>query len=356
MEPGKADTRSLPTKREHCVTVSVEENTRPQEALGRALSDLRADPLQQFVFGGCRHYPSYRGALDAMGTPTMWLQGDACRSGEMLSLQALAVSGIAVHPVRLGGLLAGHWYEDAHARYAHVGGIHPADPRAGRAEQARTVFEQLAAALSVCGLTFPDTVRTWFYLDRLLQWYDTFNRVRTAFFTEQGVFDRLVPASTGIGACNPFGCALAAGLIAVKPLDSSVSVCAVPSPLQCPAPDYRSSFSRAVEVASPTHRTLYVSGTASIDRNGQTLHARDPENQIRHTMKVVEALLASRAMSWSDVVRGVAYFKDIRRDRGRYNAYCASHRIPRFPLAVSHADVCREELLFEIEVDAVSTT
>jgi hypothetical protein len=27
--------------------------------------------------------------------------------------------------------------------------------------------------------------------------------------------------------------------------------------------------------------------------------------------------------------------------------------IPRFPLAVSHADVCRDDLLFEIEVDAV---
>ena len=35
-----------------------------------------------------------------------------------------------------------------------------------------------------------------------------------------------------------------------------------------------------------------------------------------------------------------------------YDAYCVAHHIPAFPLAISHADVCRHDLLFEIEIDA----
>lgn len=345
---------SLPGKGEHCVTVDAEGDCCLQQALNDVLLDLQAAPLQEFVFGGCRHYPAYEGALASAGTPTTWLEGDACRSGEMLSLQVMAVSGIATHPIRRNGTLVGHWYEDEYARYCHLGGILPADPRASRARQTRDVFERLAQALAMCGMVFADTVRTWFYLDRLLAWYDTFNKVRAGFFDEHGVFDRLVPASTGIGAGNPFGSALAAGLIAVKPLDQATTVREIASPLQCSAQSYRSSFSRAVEVACPTHRTLYVSGTASIDREGRTLHVGDPEGQVRQTMEVVEALLDSQGMSWSDVVRGVAYFKDIRADRALYDDYCSERGIPRFPLAFSHADVCRDDLLFEIEVDAVA--
>ena len=344
---------ALPTKGEHCVTVDAAGDCCLQQALNEVLLDLQAVPLQEFVFGGCRHYEVYAGALANANTPTTWLQGDACRSGEMLSLQVLALSGITPSPVHLDGKLAGYWYEDAHARYCHLGGILPADPGASRARQAHDVFERMARALAACGMVFADTVRTWFYLDRLLTWYDTFNQVRTAFFEEHGVFEGVVPASTGIGAGNPSGCALAAGLIAVKPLDGATTILEIASPLQCSARSYRSSFSRAVEVACPTHRTLYVSGTASIDREGRTVHLGDPQGQVSHTMEVVEALLASRSMGWTDVVRGVAYFKDIRADRGLYDAYCAEHGVASFPLALSHADVCRDNLLFEIEVDAV---
>jgi enamine deaminase RidA (YjgF/YER057c/UK114 family) len=343
----------LPARGEHCVTIDAGNAACLQHALNDVLVDLNAAPLQEFVFGGCRHYPAYEGALASADMPTTWIQGDACRSGEMLSLQALAVSGITTIPIHLDGKLVGQWYEDAYARYCHLGGILPSNPDASRAHQTHEVLERMTRALRLCGMVFADTVRTWFYLDRLLAWYDTFNQVRTTFFEEHGVFDRLVPASTGIGACNPFGCALAGGLVAVKPREGGASVCEVASPLQCSARSYRSSFSRAVEVACPTHRTLYVSGTASIDPDGHTQHVGDARAQVRRTMEVVDALLASRAMGWDDVVRGVAYFKDIRADRSLYDHYCTEQGIRPFPLAWSHADVCRDDLLFEIEVDAV---
>ncbi|MBT3294653.1 MAG: hypothetical protein HN919_15805 [Verrucomicrobia bacterium] len=308
--------------------------------------------LHQFVFGGCHHYEGSE-LTQAGDTPTTWLQGDACRAGEMLSMQLLAISGTDAVPVLLDGRPIGSVYGDNDARYCYLGGIIPADLTASREVQARSVFDRMAEALESCGMKSTDIVRTWLYLDRLLEWYDPFNKVRTAWFDEQGIFDHLVPASTGIGAANPFGAALTAGLIAVQPLSDAASIQAVASPLQCPAIDYASSFSRAVEVAVHDHRTLYISGSASIDPDGKSMHLGDAEKQVDLTMRVVAAILESRGMSWNDASRGIAYFKNITQDKPIYDAYCRTHNIPAFPLAISHADVCRDDLLFEIELDAV---
>ena len=139
---------------------------------------------------------------------------------------------------------------------------------------------------------------------------------------------------------------------AVIPKNSGCKIEAVNSPLQCPATSYKSSFSRAVELDFPSYRKLFVSGTASIDPYGNTSYLGDPGRQVELTMQVVEAILISRGMGWEDLTRGIAYFKD-RATLPVFNRYCKENDIPPFPLAVSHADICRDELLFEIEVDAL---
>jgi enamine deaminase RidA (YjgF/YER057c/UK114 family) len=197
-----------------------------------------------------------------------------------------------------------------------------------------------------------DVVRTWFYLDRILDWYDAFNHVRTCFFAEQEVFDHLVPASTGVGGKNGGGAALVADAVAVQPKNDRIEIQAVPSPLQCPALEYGSSFSRAVELAAPDHRRLVISGTASIEPGGETVHVGDIGKQVALTMDVVQAILRSRSMDWGDVVRGVAYFKN-GRDLPLYDTYCSSKGLPDFPFASVQGDICRDDLLFEIEVDAI---
>ena len=46
---------------------------------------------------------------------------------------------------------------------------------------------------------------------RILDWYGDFNRTRDAFFSSRGIFDGLVPASTGMAGSNPQGTALNTG-------------------------------------------------------------------------------------------------------------------------------------------------
>ena len=266
--------------------------------------------------------------------------------------QASFVSGIDVHPLLLNGRQVGSCYEDNDARYCRLCRILPEDATAPRLRQSQSVFETLAKALEQGGFQFADTIRTWFYLDRLLDWYADFNDVRTAFFNQTGIFTHTVPASTGIGMANDAGTAIVADLLAMKPKHDRVTIGAVPSPLQGSPLGYQSSFSRAVEVVCPAYRILHISGTASIDPQGRSAHPGDPSRQIELTLDVVEALLKSCGMNWDDAFRGIVYYTDMQYDRLFCNS-CGARRIPSFPLARACADICRNDLLFEIEIDAI---
>ena len=109
---------------------------------------------------------------------------------------------------------------------------------------------------------------------------------------------------------------------------------------------------RAVEIDQPGSRLLTISGTASIEPGGETVHLDDTKKQIELTMEVVHEILKSRNMDWEDTARAIAYFKD---DSEAYmlEEYCIENNLPELPVAISHADVCRHDLLFEIELDAV---
>ncbi len=346
-------TLALPTYAQHSFTACTPADMRGM--IRSAAEACEATLVSQFVFGGSQHYAAYPVEANREDPTPVWLQGDACHDGDMYSMQAVALSGLRLETILHGGRTVGVTYEDDYARYCRLSGIMPTDAHASRPDQAQSTFQEIRDVLEENGFAFTDTIRTWIYLDRLLEWYTEFNRTRTAFFEASGIFHAIVPASTGIGASNPFGTAILMDVLAVQPKNGRVTIQAVPSPLQNPALDYKSSFSRAVELDFPDYRSLLISGTASIDINGRSVHQGDAEMQIRLTMEVVSALLESRSMSWCDLFRGIAYFKDM--------AYLPVYRrvadalgIPRFPLAISHADVCRNDLLFEIEVDAIKPT
>ena len=125
----------------------------------------------------------------------------------------------------------------------------------------------------------------------------------------------------------------------------------VESPLQCSALDYRSSFSRAVEVSRDGRRELYISGTASIEPGGKTVFLDDVPGQIALSMDVVAAILHSRCMTWQDCTRAIAYVKE--KSSGPLVAqYLRAHCLEALPVTIMHADICRTDLLFEIELEA----
>ncbi len=325
------------------------------ETMARFLDERDAVPVAQQVFGSlqCREAVS---ALERcrgrMEWPVAWLEGAGGAPQDLRGTQVWAVSGCSPDPIRIDGRVAGYAFEDRDAKYCLLADLRPADASRSRQEQARETFTTMESALGLAGMNFSNVVRTWFFIRDILSWYEDFNEVRTAFFGERGMSGGTTPASTGVGATNAAGTAIVAGALAIKAKNNDVRIHGVNSPLQCPAAAYGSSFSRAVEVMFPDHGRLYVSGTASIQPAGKTAHPGDVKEQIDLTMKVVNSILESRQMAWKDVVRAVAYFRRIA-DESLFDSYCKANRMPRLPLVTAQGDICRNDLLFEMEVDAI---
>ena len=297
-----------------------------------------------------RHGDRFVQEIDTGGVPMGWVENSG--TDGLSGIHVWIVSGAAVTRLCEGSRVVGSWFEDPYARYCRLAGLLPTNTSAPQDAQAAAVLQLMETTLQAGQMEFSHVIRTWFYNDSILAWYREFNAVRTRFFMDRGVFDGLLPASTGIAGRNAKAAALNAGLMAIKKKAAAVSVSTVQSPLQLPATKYGSSFSRAVELDLPDHRRLYVSGTASIDETGKTAFCGDVSRQVRKTMEVVEAILSSRDMHWDDVSRSIVYFKRAA-DAPLFDEYRTTHGLPSFPAITVESDVCRDDLLFEIELDAI---
>jgi 2-iminobutanoate/2-iminopropanoate deaminase len=124
--------------------------------------------------------------------------------------------------------------------------------------------------------------------------------------------------------------------------------------------DYQrpSSFSRGLRLDIKGVTILLISGTASVDENGQTVHAGDFNAQAWRTYENITALLDSEGASWKDVVRTTCYLRDIERDYAAFNEirteFFARQGLDPLPASTGiQAILCRPDLLIEIEAMAI---
>lgn len=342
----------------HFITVPRAPGETLEEVITRAMSAMErtGGTLVAMDILGIPFAPGLSAVESVTGPvqwPLLWIAGP--HPSEAGGVQLWVEQAARVTPVILKGQVVGALLDTPDATLCRLGGITGRIPTRTEAEQTLAALNQMEDALHAVGMDFTDTVRTWYYNCDIVSWYGDFNRTRNAFFSEHRVYEGLLPASTGIGACNVSGSAIVSGLIAVKPKHDRVRMAAVPSPLQCAATDYGSSFSRAAEVEWPGGRQVYISGTASIEPHGKTIHEHDIDGQIQVTMEVIEAILTSREMNWSHITRAIAYVKHPE-DIPRFDQYRRAHGLEKLPVITLCAEVCRDDLLFEMEADAIIAT
>lgn len=119
-----------------------------------------------------------------------------------------------------------------------------------------------------------------------------------------------------------------------------------------------SSFTRGMRVELPGASMLYLSGTASVDESGRTVHAGDFAAQCLRTLRNLTHLLHAEGASWHDIVRTTCYLRDIERDYDEFNEIRTMfmNGIGLDPLPAStgiQARICRTDLLVEIEAIAI---
>ena len=122
-----------------------------------------------------------------------------------------------------------------------------------------------------------------------------------------------------------------------------------------------SSFSRGLRIDLNGLVILLISGTASIDEHGETVHVGDLRAQTRRTYHNITGLLEAEGATWKDVVRTTCYLRDIERDYAAFNeertAFYEQQGLDPLPASTGiQAILCRPELLVEIEAIAMFRT
>jgi 2-iminobutanoate/2-iminopropanoate deaminase len=119
-----------------------------------------------------------------------------------------------------------------------------------------------------------------------------------------------------------------------------------------------SSFSRGLRLDIGGMTILLISGTASVDENGKTIHVGDFGAQCWRTYRNISNLLAAEGATWHDIVKTTCYLRDIERDYEQFNRIRTSYfswlKLDPLPASVGvQTRLCREDLLVEIEAFAI---
>ena len=119
-----------------------------------------------------------------------------------------------------------------------------------------------------------------------------------------------------------------------------------------------STFSRGMRIDIGKIVVLLISGTASIDENGVSVHIGDFRAQCQRTFQNITGLLEAEGATWHDIVRTSCYLRDIERDYAEFNeertAFYDKQELDPVPASTGiQAILCRPELLIEIEAIAM---
>jgi len=126
------------------------------------------------------------------------------------------------------------------------------------------------------------------------------------------------------------------------------------------ASDYArpSSFSRGLRLDIKGITILLISGTASVDDQGRSIHVGDFRAQTWRTYQNITKLLEAEGATWKDIVRTTCYLRDIERDYEAFNEirtqFFQEQGLKPLPASTGiQAILCRPDLLIEIEAMAI---
>ncbi|MCB1236812.1 MAG: dioxygenase [Verrucomicrobiae bacterium] len=300
--------------------------------------------------------------------------------GAALAVEAWAISTRTVEVGYLGPHLVTLEHDGMRWVYASSGAIH----LAGRSayEQAREGFVSLRRRLRAAGVPFRDVARLWLYqggiteIEEGIERYRELNRGRTDVFEEIDFASNplarlsggreIYPASTGIGT-KEHGLVMTS--LAVQTDRDDVAILALENPRQVSAFDYppeyskkSPKFARAMGIRIGNHLTTWVSGTASII-DSETVHPGDVVGQTEQTLDNIANLIsrenyarhgwADAGATLSDLAKARIYVKRPE-DYEKCREVC-QRRLGSIPTVYAVADVCRPDLLVEIEAVAFSS-
>lgn len=307
-----------------------------------------------------REYYESAGLSDDSFPATTYIQQPPCRKSQKIEMQIYAILPNEPDSVRIttfldaGTQTTAKLVEIAGCRHLYIADIKglsndPDAPGTFR-EQSDRMLSACTSLLAQHGATFPQVLRTWCYLVDIDNTYAEFNLSRNAFFTRHNV--TRCPASTGIEArLWPLQALCGMDLYALlNPECATVEIMHTPTLNEAWA--YGSSFARGMKVDLPDKTVLYISGTASIDEYGVTVHVGNTRRQLERMLLNIQELLKAQGASFQDLTQAATFLK-----RGESLELCEmvfeEWGLRNVPNTLVEAGVCRPELLCEMEAIAI---
>lgn len=234
--------------------------------------------------------------------------------------------------------------------------------------QSDEIFQKIDAILSNENIGIHEIVRQWNYIGKItdkkngIQNYQAFNNARARFYSKTNWANFGYPAATGIGMAID---GILVSLIAVSS-KSDIRITPIDNPLQIAAHLYSQSllfgpkknatpkFERAKLVQDGSGCVCFISGTAAI-RGEQSMHDMDVVLQTRQTIENIHYLISPENTSRHGIANEVGLTMTVLRVYIKKLDFFKSVKAEvdkvwsGIPVLYIQADICRYELLVEIE-------
>jgi enamine deaminase RidA (YjgF/YER057c/UK114 family) len=231
-----------------------------------------------------------------------------------------------------------------------------ADEHSDSEKQTERIFGYLQKKLLEFSATIENSVlRTWIYAPHVDADYPGIVKARKELFERINLTkDTHYIASTGIqgGTGDRFSRVSMDAYAVIGIPEKNIRYIHAPEYL-CPTVNYGVTFERATAVELGQTDFLFISGTASIDKNGDIVHPGNIEKQTLRTLQNISALLNSAGFAREDLSSFIVYLRDIA-DYG-FTKPLIDQYLENLPAVYVRAPVCRPGWLIEIEATAAKS-
>jgi enamine deaminase RidA (YjgF/YER057c/UK114 family) len=221
--------------------------------------------------------------------------------------------------------------------------------------QTQAIFDSLNSLIEQNGMSLLDNgIRTWVYVRDLDNHYKDMVRARREYFAAHGLTDNTrYLASTGIlGMTYSPERIVSVDSLSVGGLAAGQVVRMEALSHLRPTILYGVTFERGLRVRFGDRSHLYISGTASINSEGEVLHEGDAELQTRRAVENVRALLEAQSATFDNLAYVIAYVRNVH-DSQQVRKVLDAALGGKVPLVLTEAAVCRPTWLMELEGVAI---
>ena len=246
-------------------------------------------------------------------------------------------------------------FEARHGAYGQLLGANQCNRAANSEYQTRLIFRDYILQLTEANCTLAaNCLRTWIFVQNVDVNYPGVVKARKEVFATQNLTEEThFIASTGIeGRYFDPMVFVTMDTYAVSGIcPGQIRYLYAPEHLNRTY-EYGVTFERGTAVTYGDRRHVFISGTASIDRYGEIVHAGDVIKQTSRMIENIEALLKEADATLNDIMQAVIYIRDTA-DYARVKRYIDEHH-PSLPYIIVRAPVCRTGWLVEMECTAVT--